>query len=74
MERFHQEEAKYAVLLNITGAKFRKPVTPGDVLHLHATALHISNNGGKVKAKAMIGQQTAAEAEISFALVDKEQL
>jgi 3-hydroxyacyl-[acyl-carrier-protein] dehydratase len=65
---------KIAVLLNITGAKFRKPVTPGDVLHLHAKGLHISGNGGKIKAKAMIGEQLAAEAELSFALIDKEKL
>ena len=72
----HQKgyDKKIAVLLNITGAKFRRPVTPGDVLHLHAKGLHISGNGGKIQAKAMIGEQIAAEAELSFAMVDKEKL
>ena len=65
---------KIAVLLNVTGAKFRKPVLPGDVLYLHAKGLHVSGNGGKIKAKAMIGQALAVEAELSFALVDKDQL
>lgn len=65
---------KIAVLLNVTGAKFRKPVLPGDVLHLHAKGLHVSGNGGKIKAKAMIGQVLAVEAELSFALIDKDQL
>ncbi|OGN64850.1 MAG: 3-hydroxyacyl-[acyl-carrier-protein] dehydratase FabZ [Chlamydiae bacterium RIFCSPHIGHO2_12_FULL_49_9] len=65
---------KIAVLLNVTGAKFRKPVLPGDVLHLYAKGLHISGNGGKIKAKAMIGDHLAVEAELSFALVDKDQL
>lgn len=65
---------KIAVLLNVASAKFRKPVVPGDVLHLHAKGLHISNNGGKVRAKAMVGDQVAVEAELSFALVSKEQL
>jgi 3-hydroxyacyl-[acyl-carrier-protein] dehydratase len=65
---------KIAVLLNVTNAKFRKPVIPGDVLHLHAKGLHISANGGKMEAKAMIGDLLAAEAEIAFALVDKEKL
>ncbi len=65
---------KIAVLLNIASAKFRKPVTPGDVLTLQAKGIHISGNGGKIKAKAMIGDQLAAEAELSFALVTKEQL
>ncbi|MBU6383102.1 MAG: 3-hydroxyacyl-ACP dehydratase FabZ [Verrucomicrobia bacterium] len=72
----HQKgyDKKIAVLLNITGAKFRKPVVPGDVLLLHAKGLHVSGNGGKIQAKAMIGQALAVEAELSFALVNKEQL
>ena len=65
---------KIALLLNITSAKFRKPVVPGDVLHLHAKGLHISNNGGKVRAKAMVGDQIVVEAELSFALISKEKL
>src|SRR5580698_5106638 len=68
----HQKgyDKKIAVLLNVSGAKFRRPVTPGDVLHLHAKGIHISGNGGKIAAKAMIGDQLAVEAELSFAMVD----
>jgi len=65
---------KIAVLLNINQAKFRKPVVPGDVLSLHALGLHLSQKGGRVQAKAFVGEQLVVEAEISFALVDKEQL
>ncbi|HLB52668.1 MAG TPA: 3-hydroxyacyl-ACP dehydratase FabZ [Chlamydiales bacterium] len=65
---------KIAVLLNVANAKFRKPVVPGDQLHLHAKSIHVSANGGKMSTKAMIGDQLAAEAEISFALVDKGKL
>lgn len=65
---------KIAVLLNINNAKFRKPVVPGDVLTLHATGLHLSNKGGRIMAKAMVNDLLAVEAEIGFALVDKEQL
>ena len=65
---------KIAVLLNIANAKFRKPVVPGDVLLLHAKGLHVSGNGGKIRAKAMIGQVLAVEADLSFALVNKDQL
>lgn len=65
---------KIAVLLNVANAKFRKPVVPGDVLHLHVKGLHISGTGGKIRAKATVGEQLAVEAELSFAMVDKEQL
>ena len=47
---------------------------PGDALHLHAKGLHISATGGKIQAKAMIGEHLAVEAELSFALVDKDKL
>lgn len=72
----HQKgyDQKIAVLLNVANAKFRRPVTPGDVLFLHAKGLHISNTGGKMSAKAMLGEQLAVEAELSFALVDKDKL
>ncbi len=65
---------KIAVLLNVAGAKFRKPVLPGDALLLHVKGIHVSGNGGKIRGKAMIGQTLAVEAELSFALVDKDQL
>lgn len=71
-QKGHNE--KIAVLLNINNAKFRKPVVPGDVLTLHVLGLHLSNKGGRVQAKAMVGDQVAVEAEIGFALIDKEQL
>ena len=72
----HQKgyDKKIAVLLNVANAKFRKPVVPGDVLMLYAKGLHISGTGGKMRAKAMIGDLLAVEAELSFALVAKEQL
>ncbi|MBN2478605.1 MAG: 3-hydroxyacyl-ACP dehydratase FabZ [Parachlamydiales bacterium] len=65
---------KIAVLLNISEAKFRKPIYPGDVIHLHATSLHISNKGGKIKSKAIVNDKIAVEAILSFALVEKEKL
>lgn len=71
-KKCHSE--KIAVLLNINNAKFRKPVVPGDVLMLHAKGLYISNKGGRVLAKATVNDQIAVEAEVGFALVDKEQL
>ncbi len=65
---------KIAVLMNVNNAKFRRPVLPGDVLHLHASCLHLSAKGGKIQAKATVDDRLVAEAEISCALVDMEQL
>lgn len=65
---------KTAVLLNVNQAKFRHPVRPGDVLMLKCEGIHFSAKGGRVKAEAFVGDKTAVEAEIGFALVDKHQL
>lgn len=65
---------KIALLMSVNNAKFRKPVVPGDALLLHATGLHISSKGGKVQAKATVNDQVVAEAEIGFALADKQQI
>ncbi|MES2344362.1 MAG: 3-hydroxyacyl-ACP dehydratase FabZ [Chlamydiota bacterium] len=71
-QKGHQE--KIALLMSVNNAKFRRPVVPGDVLMLHAKAMHISSKGGKIQAKAMVSGHLAAEAEIGFALISREQL
>ncbi|MCB1067872.1 MAG: 3-hydroxyacyl-ACP dehydratase FabZ [Simkania sp.] len=65
---------KTAVLLNVNQAKFRRPVLPGDVLYLHAQGIHFGSRGGKVQARAFVNDQLAAEAEIGFALREKDQI
>lgn len=65
---------KIAVFLNVNQAKFRNPVKPGDVLLLSCEGLHFSSKGGRVKAIATVNDKIAAEAEIGFALVDKNQI
>lgn len=65
---------KTAVLLNVNQAKFRRPVLPGDVLYLHAQGIHFGSRGGKVQARAIVNDQLAAEAEIGFALREKDQI
>lgn len=62
---------KIAVLLNVNNAKFRTPVKPGDVLLLKGEEIHFSTKGGRVKAEALVNGKLAVEAEIGFALVDK---
>jgi 3-hydroxyacyl-[acyl-carrier-protein] dehydratase len=65
---------KIAVLMNISEARFRKPIVPGDIVDLYVKALHVSNKGGKIKARALVGENVVAEAEITFALIDKNKL
>lgn len=66
------QEDKIGVLLNIKEAKFRNPVKPGDILMLKCEGIHFSSKGGRVKAMATVNDKVAVEAEIAFALVDKQ--
>lgn len=68
------QENKIAILLNVNHAKFRHPVKPGDVLLLRGQGLHFSNKGGRIKAEALVNDKVAAEAEIGFVFVDKNQI
>ncbi|NGX49367.1 MAG: 3-hydroxyacyl-[acyl-carrier-protein] dehydratase FabZ [Candidatus Anoxychlamydiales bacterium] len=65
---------KIAVLLKVSLAKFRRPIYPGDVVFIHAKAIHISSKGGRMQAKALVDEKVCVEAELSFALVKKEKL
>jgi 3-hydroxyacyl-[acyl-carrier-protein] dehydratase len=65
---------KIAILLNVNQAKFRQPVKPGDVLLLRGQGIHFSNKGGRIKAEALVNDKVAAEAEIGFVFVDKNQI
>jgi len=63
---------KLAVLLNITNAKFRKPVYPGDTLTLRVEEKLLTNKGGKFQAAAYVGDKLATQAEVGFVFVEKE--
>jgi 3-hydroxyacyl-[acyl-carrier-protein] dehydratase len=58
--------------MGIDGAKFRKPVVPGDRLELH---LEVSKQKGPVwkeTAKAIVDGQVVAEAEFLAMLADRD--
>lgn len=65
---------RIALLLNVTEAKFRHPVVPGDVLMLSCELLHLGSRGGRVKARASVGDKVAVDATVGFVLVNREQI
>lgn len=62
---------KIAYLMSIDGAKFRRPVVPGDQLQLKLEVLKQKNTVWKQKATALVDGQKVAEAELLATLVDK---
>ncbi len=65
---------KIALLLSISNAKFRSPVKPGDVLMLECEEMIISSKAGKIRATAKVDDKVVVEAEMSFALADRNQI
>jgi beta-hydroxyacyl-ACP dehydratase FabZ len=61
---------KIAYFMGIDGAKFRQPVRPGAVLKLHVEILR-SGRVGKFRGEAFVDGQLTTEAEMTFAVVDK---
>lgn len=63
-------ENKIAFFMGIDEAKFRVPVLPGTVLKHHIEILRLGR-AGKFKGEAYVDGKLAAEATMTFALVDK---
>jgi 3-hydroxyacyl-[acyl-carrier-protein] dehydratase len=63
-----EHEGKIPFFAGIDGARFRRPVGPGDTLRLEVELTHLRGNVGKGKGRALVDGQLAAEAELMFAL------
>ena len=62
--------ARVAMLASVDGVKLRRPVVPGDQLHLEIHAERIKQNSACVSGIARVGNAVAAEARIRFIMVD----
>jgi len=67
-------EKKLVYFMTIDGAKFRKPVIPGDVLHLHVTKLKQRRNIFKYDCVAKVDGEKIAEAIIGAMMVSPEEI
>jgi 3-hydroxyacyl-[acyl-carrier-protein] dehydratase len=56
--------------MGIDNAKFRRPVLPGDQLHLHVQQLRNRGNVWRFKCEAKVDGKLVAEADISAMIVD----
>jgi len=63
---------KLTYLMGIDGAKFRRPVVPGDRLELHVEVTKQKGPVWKEAAKAIVDGQVVAEAEFMAMLADRE--
>ncbi len=64
---------KITYLMGIDGAKFRKPVVPGDRLELHVEVTKQKGAVWKETAKAIVDGQVVAECDFMAMLADREE-
>jgi 3-hydroxyacyl-[acyl-carrier-protein] dehydratase len=66
-----ENKGKLGLFTSIDSMKIRRQVIPGDVLKLEAEIIAAKRGFIKVKVRASVEEQTAAEGQISFVMVDK---
>jgi UDP-3-O-[3-hydroxymyristoyl] N-acetylglucosamine deacetylase/3-hydroxyacyl-[acyl-carrier-protein] dehydratase len=63
--------SKLMYFMGIDGAKFRRPVTPGDQLVFKLDLLRARKNGSKLRGEVFVDGQLVAEAELMAMVVDR---
>ncbi len=63
---------KVTYLMSIDGARFRKPVVPGDRLELHVEVVKQKGTVWKERGEAKVDGEVVAEAEFMAMLADRE--
>jgi 3-hydroxyacyl-[acyl-carrier-protein] dehydratase len=62
---------KLIYFTGVEGAKFRRPVVPGDQLRIEVDLVYRRNSFGKVSARALVEGKLVAEAQELFAVADR---
>ena len=68
-----ENKGKLVFFGGVKNARFRTPVIPGDVVEMTCTLTGRKGSVGFGKAEALVNGKRAAEAEISFAIIDKKE-
>lgn len=72
MKDLENPENKLPFFAGIDKARFRRPVVPGDQLRIVGEMLKSRGNIAKINAKAYVDDELAAEADLMFAIQDRE--
>ena len=66
-----EAEGKLVYFMSIDNARFRKPVVPGDTIHVQVEKLQSRGNVWKFNGKAMVDGTLMAEATYAAMILDK---
>ena len=65
-----ESEGKLVYFMTVDEARFRKPVFPGDTLHIHCVKERHKRNVWKFSARAMVNDVLSAQATYSAMIMD----
>jgi 3-hydroxyacyl-[acyl-carrier-protein] dehydratase len=65
-------EKKLLYFVAVDGARFRRPVVPGEQLHIEMTVISWRGDFAKLQGRATVNGQLAAEAILMCKMVDRE--
>ena len=71
MMRQAEGSRKLAYFMSAENVKWRKPVRPGDCLHIEIEITKIRGKIGKAKGQCRVDGDVVSEAEVTFMLVDR---
>ncbi len=63
-------KGKIALFAGLDNVRFRRQVVPGDQLRIEVEVIKLRRSIGKASAKAFVGDDVAAEADLMFAIAD----
>ncbi len=63
-------EGKLVYFMSIENARFRKPVVPGDTIHVQVVKQQSRGNAWKFVGKALVGDTLVAQATFSAMILD----
>lgn len=66
-------EGKLVYFMAVDQGKFRKPVVPGDALHIHVARVQNRRNVWKFQCEAKVEGTVCAEALVTAMIVDNDQ-
>ncbi len=69
-----EHTGKVCLLVSLSNAKLRRPVSPGDQLLLEVESVRVRSRTALVKGRGTVNGELACEAEMSFMLVDADAL
>ena len=67
-----ENRGKIAYFMSVDQVKWRSPVLPGDTLRMEVEVLKKRSKFGQCSGKAYVGEKLVCEADVKFAVVDRE--